>query len=307
MYESENMVAGHDDYVDAIHTNVGYRPTIPPGDDARLGDVGIIQDGRFSRMANLEDFGIEFEQRTDDSTVSYYYESESGVESKTKAKGESGAAFEVLGEAEAGVQVTFSGKNKVVFKATDCRETKIDNVDRVKREVMALAADDGSDWDDEYSVVTEKLTAESFVVLVSGSAGGTVELRAKGDAGQIGSLETELGFDKELAYSENMSLKTVSESGGTPLFRVLRPKKSLVERIRDRFPEIFPSEDTEYTPTPMAAPDPSGSEGDDEASDEEEDDQAAGSDEDAQAEPLSDQEREQLVDSVFEEPRPEKG
>lgn len=216
LYHGENMNVGNDDYIDAIHTHIGYRPTIPPGDDARLGDVGIIDDGRFSRMANLEDFGIDFEQRKDDSKVSYYYESERGVESRTKAKGDPGGPFEVLGEAEAGVRVTFSGENKVVFKATDCRETKIDNVNRVKREVMALAADDGSDWDDDYSVVTEKLTADSFVVLVSGSAGGTVELRAKGDIEAIGSLETELGFDKELAYSENMSLKTVAESGGDP-------------------------------------------------------------------------------------------
>ena len=243
------MTGAPERYIESMRNHFGYIPTMPPGDDVRLGDVGVFENGTFVRKSHLDHFGIEFEERRDDSTVTYTYGSGSGVNIEYKAKGEAGTQFTALADVDAGARVTFSDEELVLFSATGCREPEIDDKSRVKRELLELVADDSSIWRDNYTVVTDKLIAESVTVLISSSAGGAVELRARGDADSFGRSVGELSIGMEIAYSENMMWMTVSETEITPLFRALRPDRSLLERILGAFPQILPSNDPGFSLT----------------------------------------------------------
>lgn len=116
-------------YAKEIRDRLHYGATWTPGTPLKLGQVGTFENGVFVPKSNLGALGIKrFELEADSKATSYTYSSSSGVSLNFKAKGASSQTFKSLAEAEAGVAISFTRENAVVFGVSDRYEHRIADV-----------------------------------------------------------------------------------------------------------------------------------------------------------------------------------
>ncbi len=207
-------------YAYELYTKFGYRATWLPGTPLKLGDVGVINDHVFTRLAGLNDLGIQWKERSDPSAEDLFYQSTSGITMAFKLAGEPVPAGSGLLEAKAGVSITFERQAAVIFAAKGCRVPSIENQIAVGEEIKKLYK--AGKWDRQYYVVTEVVNAETFTALVSESGGGKLELIAEGalPQGAVGLADLKANF--HVARSQSMHTQTIAQEALTPLFRVRR-------------------------------------------------------------------------------------
>jgi hypothetical protein len=219
-------------YASEVHDQLNYSAAWLPGADVALGDTMVEQDGVLHREGGVPK-GVTFETHTDQkSDDEFSFESHTGVDIHFKAAGTAPSGiFEAIGQAEAGAALDFSSAHAVVFALHDVYVDRVEDVEELKNDLLALHLN--GQFHRENAVVVEVVRAGSGTIVVSTSNEAKVEIRARADIGQLTDLgNAELGLS--LARYKDVGVKIVANSNLTPIFRAIRLKRTIWDRILGR-------------------------------------------------------------------------
>ena len=90
-------------YQREMHDNLGFFANWLPGDRVEVGDAGLLERGRFRRLASLDELGVHFDLDAAEPEQDVRYTSTSGV----RLGAETGA--DVAGIARTTVSIEFAG------------------------------------------------------------------------------------------------------------------------------------------------------------------------------------------------------
>ena len=213
-------------YASELKRQFGYLATWLPGTPISLGDIGIMRKNVFTKIANLSDFDIHFDVESDPSKSDIEHSTSGAVSISTKAAGTASLNNSALGETEAGIIVEFSKEKAILFKANGTSSPSIKNQIEVGKSVIDLYRQ--RKWDKDWMVVTEVVNAESATILISSSAQGKIELKAKGEIEAAKLDIADANIELELSYSKDLSTKIITEGALTPLFKASKVKNRLL-------------------------------------------------------------------------------
>jgi hypothetical protein len=163
---------------------------LPITQNYSLGDYGLISDGVFSKLGNISEFNVPFQQSTGPS-VSINYKSD--ISRVTKFAGGTVVQAIPATAIDAKVTLKFDKAQSILIKSPSIKVTAIGNVQQVANQ---LKKTDG--WKRKWTVVFETYHAEEPVVMSTKEAG--TEISFTGDAAALESLnlgKTGLSFSVE--------------------------------------------------------------------------------------------------------------
>jgi hypothetical protein len=150
----------------------GHLATWLPDANLKLGDVGLLQDGRFFQKKTLEDLRIPFKTRAGSEGGDWDHSSGSDVKVNFAAEAKAGVPGVPSGHAV----VSFGSSGSFLFQAHDCRTETIENMAAVGDElVYAYRA---NAFDKSWIVIDRIVRAKSATVLISDSKTAEIELGA---------------------------------------------------------------------------------------------------------------------------------
>jgi hypothetical protein len=209
----------------------GYLAAWHPGVVLRLGDVGLLERGQFTRMTTLGQLGIAYGGRTDAMLDALNHQSGTGVSVRVKLPGQ--AAAGTISADAAGVVIDFSERGAVVFAALGCRTISIENMASVGQAVEALRA--RGEWDGRWVIISEVVEAASGSVFISDSRTGRLELAVGGVLRASDTSLADASLQLTIAGRRDVSTAILTEHGMTPLYQAVRLAgvfDKRVERVR---------------------------------------------------------------------------
>jgi hypothetical protein len=231
-------------YVRGLHQKFDFYAAWPPNQARRLGDVGRVANGQFQRVTSLDLLGISFTERQGPAGSDLSHTSGSSVSIKLKAEGETLPGTSIP-NAKAGALVEFSSEGAFVFQAAVPAVREVEDQVRLADDILRLFRkfENGKRvWNEDWCVVTELMTASKVTVLVSSSVSSKVELSADGVPAGQAPLAT-LGGKLSVVTQSGDVTSVLAEANLTPLFRISRVRRSLVEELfgGDTSAEVRPS------------------------------------------------------------------
>jgi hypothetical protein len=215
-------------YVNSILKKFEQYATWPPNSRIRLGDIGILEGNRFRYRANIETMGIKFTFHSNP-TIDFDHSSGFNIAPSVHVAGEAKIAEPINGKAKA--QASFDSSGAFVLQAAGIRAYEIDDKLKLARDIRELY--DRGLWHPDWLVVESTYEAERATIIVSNSEGGKLELSAKGGFPTgIAPLATAQGDLAIIGRSGDFSTY-LAEQGLTPMFGLLRVKRSFFEVAKD--------------------------------------------------------------------------
>jgi hypothetical protein len=223
-----------------------------PNSRLELGDiVNRITLERRGNIRTLQEIRVDFTRRHASTLASFEYSSAAGASITTKVAGRV-VVGSSLAKADAGLVVKFSKENAIVFEATGCTGTAIDDIDGLGKSIVTLSA--AGKWDPNWLVVTEVVRANCATIIVSTSRDAQIDLKV---SGKITPGALRLADPSARLVAENyrdIGFKFIAESGLTPLYRAngikrgLLGGRSLSSAYRVRSPTAAPGRVAEALP-----------------------------------------------------------
>ncbi len=207
----------YEQYTSELNEQYGYLATWLPNVRLRLGDVGLLKRDRFEFITSLTNLGISFSTRDGGEEANYQYVSANGANIDINADGEAAGVGSALVKSSAKASITFKRANAVVFVAKGCKTTFIDQQDVLGKKILERFQT--GDWQKDYVIITEVVSAESGTVFVSSSADGKVELSAESKLGPSGLSLADASAGLQVARSSGVATQIVASKNLTPLFR----------------------------------------------------------------------------------------
>ncbi|KMQ72534.1 hypothetical protein ACM44_00010 [Chryseobacterium koreense CCUG 49689] len=205
-------------YTDEMKRKFGYMATWLPGVPLKMGDIGVIRDNAFTRIAGLEDFNIGFDIREDETPEDLEYSSKGSVSVTTKLSGTITPPGSSLGNLDAGFIVEFSGANSILFKANKTKTNLIKNTIKLGDEVIKLYKE--GKWNKKWVVITELVEAETATILISNTENAKIELKANANITLTKLDIADASLDLGYTHYKGLDTKVIAQSGLTPLFKV---------------------------------------------------------------------------------------
>lgn len=160
-------------YQKEMHDNLGFFATWLPGDPIEIGDIGVLEGGRFRRMASLKELGIECQVAEGDATQDVQYTSSQG----TKVTASASAAMTAVAKGE--ISIEFSREGAFVFQASELRPMRMDN--RVAVGQQLLEAYNKGTWQIEWLLIESLHVAKRGTIIVSEDSSAGLVLAASAD------------------------------------------------------------------------------------------------------------------------------
>ena len=167
-------------YAKDVYEGLGYRPTWLPGSPVELGTVGVIEEGIFRPITDLNRLDIPFDVIVDTDRDAIEFASKNGVSISFKAAGEANEKFKAIAKAEAGVLIEFSREGAVVLQLSDVSLNRIADQHALSTALLTSIAtgEESKQWQRDWAVITEVAHACRATIVISGL--GEVETRAQG-------------------------------------------------------------------------------------------------------------------------------
>jgi hypothetical protein len=211
-----------------MHDGLGFWATWLPGALVRIGDCGTVEDFAFARRTSLSSFGVSFQKREPISLGPLHHSSSEGVSIAFHTAASAAAeAIPGLPSGRAGVTIGFEREGGVVFAASSCQQTEIEDIDSLERDLQDAYLEHG--YPANYVVVTAVVRANSSTVLVSSGRKASVTLAAGADLTEVIDLaRADAGLS--IARSRGLASQYVAEGEMTPLFKVMGFKRHWLTR-----------------------------------------------------------------------------
>jgi hypothetical protein len=199
-------------YQQEMHTNLGFFATWLPSTPIALGDIGVLQDGRFRRVASLKELGIVQTDVREGMAENVSY-SASAKRSDNVTVG-AGTAVPL---ASAELSITFTSEGGYIFEAINMKQMEV--ADRLSLASSVLKAYEDGRWQKEWLVIDGLYRAESATILVSEDTSSEIVLKASAAALPAGLLplaDPKLGLG--IASSSGKIVHIVAANNLHPLF-----------------------------------------------------------------------------------------
>lgn len=203
-------------YQTEMHGNLGFFATWLPADPVDVGDVGVLEGGRFRRVATLDELGVPCTVDVTAGKASLQFTSTRGV--KLDATG----AGQAAGVARFDVAIQFSDAGAFVFHATGLRLHRLDN--RVEVAERMVSAYERGQWQKDWLLVESVHAAQRATVIISEDESARLLLRAdaKVPIPALSLADPNVGL--EVAATEGKLFQTLGASDLHPLYSCLRVK-----------------------------------------------------------------------------------
>jgi len=214
-------------YLKHMHNKFNYRATWQPSRPVKIGTYGKIIRGVFSEYGTIKELerktGISITLTKKDSSDVLEYTSEGSVNITTKLEGKASDASDLLNIEEAGFVVEFSEEDSIVFKVQGVGSEEISNKEQLEKAIIELY--NKGQWDKEFVIISEVLSAKSATILISDSSNAKIEIKANGEIGaeKLDIADAALNF--QVLQAQGIGVKLIATAGITPLFKLLRLKR----------------------------------------------------------------------------------
>jgi hypothetical protein len=204
-------------YQAEMHRNVGYFATWLPSDPIQLGDIGILEGGRFRRQGSLRELGISMAGVREGTAETMSYSA-----SAERSTGVSAGVSAVVPVAAAEFSIRFRSEGGYVFEAIGIRNVEVEN--RLELAQQILGVYERGDWRKEWLVVDSIYMAESATILVSEENSSEIVLKANANAplGTLPLADPKLGLTVTSASGKIVHL--VARNNLSPLYSCMRVK-----------------------------------------------------------------------------------
>ena len=202
-------------YQKQMHNNVGFFATWLPSTSVQLGDLGVLEAGRFRRVGSLGELGVSIGDVREGTPENMSYSA--WADKKTAATAGAGTAVP-LAKAELAIQ--FSQQGGYVFEAAAIRNVEIANRLRITEAILALY--ENGRWQKEWLLVDAVYRADSATIIVSEDSASGIILNANAET-PLGSLPL---ADPKVALSVSSVtgkvVHVIAQSGLSPLYSCLK-------------------------------------------------------------------------------------
>jgi hypothetical protein len=239
-------MAINEQYARELHTQFGYLATWLPTLKIGLGEVGVIRDGMFERVGNLDDFGIKHTDQVSANSGDLDYTSAGAVSVDFGAVGSTPVAATVPAKIEANISISFGRADAVLFQAAGCNTSTITNLREISD--IILSRYKAGNWPEEHVVVTEVISCEAATILVSSGANAHVNLTASGELGSGSAKLARAGTGLKIAGYSAIGASVRAGKGATPLFKAVGIRKPWLPFIGRPTIEVKAGEDMEFAP-----------------------------------------------------------
>lgn len=205
-------------YQREMHGNLGFFATWLPGDPIEIGDVGLLEAGRFRRMASLKDLGIPCEVDVSSTQQNVQFTSTKGTRLTTSA----GANAPTLVKAE--IKIGFSREGAFIFNAFKLRPRRLVNHSTVAEAI--LDAYRNHHWEQGWLLVETVHVAERATIVVSEDSSAELVLVADvaGALPTVSLANPRIGFT--VASTRGKVVHIVGGRDLHPLYSCLRLKST---------------------------------------------------------------------------------
>jgi hypothetical protein len=201
-----------------MHNNLGFFANWLPGDRLELGEAGVIEAGRFRKVASLAELGISIVKSAAGSPQNARYESTAGT--KVNFSGGAAATPGTKGE----ISVEFSKEGAFLFHSSGLRHQRIEN--RLAVTEAILKAHESGRWKKEWYLIEGLHTAELATVILSEESSAEIVLTATTDL-PIGISLSDPHVDLSISSTRGKIFHLVGGKQISPLYSCLRIKDRL--------------------------------------------------------------------------------
>jgi hypothetical protein len=177
-----------------IRTQFHRLPVWLPGTAMALGDVGILEPGGWTLIANIRELGMSFDALEEPVATEYSYFHNSEV----TASGSLDVAAplsELVGAAEGNFNVSFKSRGAFILKASNVQVLRISNLLDVEKQVLTLRR--RADWADRWIICTEVAQGGPAMTLVASDGGATASIGLSGGVAGVGDVSGGLGLQAQ--------------------------------------------------------------------------------------------------------------
>jgi len=207
-------------YLKHMNDKTGYRASWDPGRLLKIGYIGKLDKyGVFNVFSSLEKEGIPVEVLTDPSSIEMDYTSHGSIIISAKLSGSAPVAGSAFTEAEAGFSFEFKSEKSVVFQTSGHKTMQLTNLAEIERQILTKY--DNGNWDKDWLIITQLVEADCATIIISNSNNGSLDLKAKANVGTQQLKLTDASLGLTVAKEHGSTLKYITQSGLTPLYRVM--------------------------------------------------------------------------------------
>jgi hypothetical protein len=207
-------------YQQEMHRNMGYFATWLPSSSIELGDIGVLEAGRFCRVGSLKELGISHAAVREGTPEDVSYSA-----SASRRDGATAGASTSLPVGKAELSIQFTSQGGYVFEAIGMRHIEIE--DRLALAASLLDAHERGRWQQEWLLVEALYAAGSATIIVSEDTTSEIVLKANA-AVPLGSLplaDPKLGLS--VASSSGKLVHVVAANNLRPLYSCVRVREPM--------------------------------------------------------------------------------
>ena len=203
-------------YQTQMHSNLGFYATWLPTDPVSVGDVGILEGGRFRKVTSLQELAIAPTVKRSAGQGDLQFSSTEGVKLDTSGSGKAAG----VGKLEVAIQ--FSGEGAFLFHASGLQLQRLENRAQIAQAV--LDAYRAGRWKKDWLIVESVHAADCATVIISEDSSARLLLSAdlKLPTPFTSLADPRVGF--EVSVNEGKMFRTLSGKKLSPLYSCLRVK-----------------------------------------------------------------------------------
>jgi hypothetical protein len=206
-----------------------YYPAWLPNEVFRLGDVGVLENKLlFHQKTNLDQLGITFKVREDQSPMPFNIQAERGIQLAQKIAGELNPKCPHIAQNKAGVAVEFFTKGAFVIRAPITLESIIEDIAFLEKQILDLYKK--GHWNKEWVIIGKLVKAPGAIILVSRTGRSKIELSAEAEVPsgtKINLGDINQKFNVSVMASDVVCV--MDEQRCTPFFQLLGIKRKLYQ------------------------------------------------------------------------------
>jgi hypothetical protein len=209
-------------YQQEMHNNLGFFATWLPSTAIALGDIGVLEGGRFRREASLKEFGISQPDVREGTAENVSYSA-----SAKRSDNISGGAGTAVPLASGQLSITFTSEGGYVFEAIKMRQMEV--ADRLTLASSLLKVYEEGRWQKEWLLIDALYRAESATILVSEDTSSEIVLKASAGALPSGLLplaDPKLGLG--IASASGRIVHIVAADNLRPLYSCVKVRDPLL-------------------------------------------------------------------------------
>lgn len=197
-----------------------------------VGDVFNTSGGTLSSAGDLAGRAISFDSARGAPPGNFTYDSNGSVSIRFKSAGSIPEGFSALAEMDAGALVEFDRETSVLAVYVGLTQQGFSDSRSVAADLACLYW--GGHWDTGLVAVRDVVSAKAGMLLIATRRGASAELRATSSAA-VGPLTlADLAGNVSFARSTHVGLRWAG-SGVTPFYRVVRLRRTWLNRIRTAY------------------------------------------------------------------------